>query len=293
MNDQPQNLLTLGCWLLAVTITLGLGCVALSEERSDATRDAKPADERVDKAREDDAEESDRPSFRERMEERRRMRAAAAAERDSADQDDEPDASAPLSARQIERTLRTVHEANPRWANHLREVREEDPDRFRMLLQQTHRSLQEITPLKETDPPMYRVKLGAWRWQREAILLHRNLRQARERNDPRAQEEIVQYTAQAQNIARKMFEAQLRVHKLQLDRAEKRLEEIRAQLAEQQREKPRIIERMTQRMISGPDADARERSDRSHRDREDESGRERRLRLGERRTLEKNTDRKR
>ncbi|MAE60728.1 MAG: hypothetical protein CMJ49_05135 [Planctomycetaceae bacterium] len=299
MNEQPQSNLGWMFGLATLCVALWLGGSAWAERSGDAVSDSGSERGTTSEADGDEADAGSGDSdYKERGRKRREKRAAdrakARAQRNAARDGDKAEGGVgsgdraaggadrgaapggPLRESQIDQTLKVVREANPRWAKHLEAMRKDDPKRFGQTLRRTHESLRDILPLKQSDPPMYKLRLGAWRSTREAHLMAMKIRAARAGRTPPSREQLVKLKRQAEGVARQLFDAQVKVHILNLERLEKRLAAAKKTLAEKQRAREATIDKMTQRIIGGGSIDGDRRPEAAAGDRSGKSGGQRR-----------------
>lgn len=146
----------------------------------------------------------------------------------------------PLDEEQVKVALDVLDEMQPRVAERLRSLREENPERFEASLSRIGPHALHMANLRENDPQAYELRVRENELGIEAMHLARKARHAADDDDEQAREAVRQELKQ---ILEQQFEVRTQLLEHEMAQVESRLEKLRDQLGEQKQQREQFIER--------------------------------------------------
>lgn len=151
----------------------------------------------------------------------------------------------------IDRAVSVLKDIHPELAERLNHALEHRPRRARGLLGRRMPMLLRLAELRERDPEMYGLRVRDLQLAREALRLmvrHRALDAAPRDAGPAASEAL---RAELRGVLAERFEVRTRIRERELERLERRLEALEAELAERSASREMLIDQRLETMLHG------------------------------------------
>ena len=168
----------------------------------------------------------------------------------------------PLSDAQIDLILDVLDDMQPEGVTSLRDMREENPDRFESIINRIAPQTLHDAYLREHDPEAFELRTREHQFALEAMHLGWRARSA---EDPEQRESARE---ELEDVLTSQFEVRMQLVEHEMAQLERRLRMLRGELESQKMQRERFVERRLEHILDGPP-----RSRRSSGDAEDDDER--------------------
>jgi len=151
-----------------------------------------------------------------------------------------------LTDKQIEEILAFVREKMPWRYERLKDLRESHPDAFRRLCRRLRFEIDQLQRLEKTNREAYEAALKEGRLRNDAADLVPRIRQT---HSPDEKKRLV---AELRDVLGRLFDAERKAREAQIHELEKRISQLRRQLADRAENRDRAIDHMLKWMLSTP-----------------------------------------
>ncbi len=146
-----------------------------------------------------------------------------------------------------ERAMDVLRQANPQLFERLRRLRENDPQRFRVLLDRFAPRLAEFDRERRDRPEQWNLRAESFRMDRDAVSLARRAAEAGPGERTPAVDAL-------REVVTRQFDLRLRLHEQEVGRLNERVDEIRRQIGKAGLEREEVVARRVRELLR----DARE-----------------------------------
>ncbi len=188
---------------------------------------------------------------------------AAAQASEKADAEDEhearepkPDERARLSPEEAAEALALISRLKPELGDELRELQEKDPQRFHAELHNRFPRYRWLLRLKRYDPEMFELRIQDIEHYRRSRELAEQVRDARKEGKADAEQAA---RKKLDEVVAEHFAVRQQIREAELARLERRLEELREQLAERSENREQFLADHAESLIAGNEHNPRDR----------------------------------
>ncbi len=161
----------------------------------------------------------------------------------------------PLNDEQVHQMLAVLGDVNPDLQAKLRRALRTNPERARHVMARMHERLRPLIELRADEPEHYRLRVRDMRYKVEAFKLAMQVRRAAPEDPERAQA----LRGELHDMIDKHFEVRQALRERELHQLERRINELREELAEHRSRKAELVEQHMARLLQGhrdpPDGD--------------------------------------
>ena len=164
---------------------------------------------------------------------------------------DSGDATAPSPAasaedRQIDQILEVIHAARPALAEHLTELRNEDPKAFAQVIKQLGGRFRGLIQKRKSDAEGFAIQIEEYRYNLGAMELAASMRQM-------PADEAEKLKPQLRHLIEQQFQAHQDLMQHELNQMEKRFESLRRDIERDRRSNDERVERLLTRLMADVD----------------------------------------